>query len=1408
MSNGILPALMVEIVAKNHEAVAKFKETSAEIDKMAASAAKSGDAYSATWHKMQGASKMATLAIAGSAVVIGVESIKMAANFQAATTQLVTGAGESSKNLEMVRQGLLKMAPAVGMGPEALAKAMFLVESAGFHGADGLKVMQAAAEGAKIGGADATVVANGLTTAMSDYHLSASQAATVTSKLVTTVASGKTNMSELAGSLSSVAPVAAAAHVNLNQLLGAMATMTGEGISAQQSAQNLAGTISALSNPTAMQTKTMAQMGLSSIDVAKNLGKNGLTGTMTELTDAVLHHMGPAGLVLQSSFNQSTIAAKSAQDMLGKLPKSLQALGQKFLENKVTQKEWMASLKGQDVLTANLGKQFATVAKGANGFSDSLKSGGGSAKTFNAMMANMTGGTTGLNTALALSGSNASTFSANVKNIGSAAAEAGGHVKGWGDTQKDFNTQLDQAKAAISTVAISIGDKLLPVVTGATTGFMKFFNYLQANQPVAIALGITVGALAVGLSSLYVVTKTVQVAQAAWSMGMKAAAAAQWLLNAAMDANPIGIVVLALAGLVAGVVIAYNKIGWFKDGVNAAWKWVQDAFKNTIGWIVNTGIPWLTGAWTNTVQFFTNSVGMFADWGKNTYGMFHDFTTHTTGMFADWSKHTVGMFSDFTRNTVGMFSDWGKHSVGMFVDFFNNTVGMFSDWGKNTFGMFRDLFGKIGAGFRGWWKDPIGETIKFFTSTSELLDNWIIDVQNKFLAWSQHVLTGFVGWGKQSIGMFADFGKNTAGMLLDWGKRSAGMVADFATNTTGMLLDWGKQTTGMFTDWGKNTYGMFRDFFKNLPMLIVTFRNNTIGMFADWTKRTSGMFVDWGQNTVGMFSDWSKHTDGMFLDFTKNTFGMFMDWGKRTIGMFGDWGKNTFGMLTTWKNNTASMFMDFINHTIGMFIDFFRHTIGMFVDWHSQLTGKTRVFVDGIIRFFQNMGIGIGIVWNNVMQVGRNAWLWISSNVFTPFTAGIKAIGTAFDQTQDFIRTAWNKIKDAAATPVRWIVNTVYTNGIEKVWNGIAGAVGLNLKLPNVSAGFADGGTYGTRPGYTPGRDTHLIAVSGGEAIMRPEWARAMGTDGVNRMNHMAKYGGVGAIRHAMGYADGGIAGYEGFQGGGIPGVLGGIGSFIGGIGKAVGSAVSDVAKFVADPIGTITNLIVAPIKAMQGMAPGGQFGRLAFQLPINVVDGLGDEAKKLLGAVTGGGAGPAGVMVGNAAAGVQQWAPDVLRALAMVGQPSGLLQTTLRRMNQESGGNPNAINNWDSNAAAGDPSRGLMQVIGSTFAAYAMPGYASNIYDPMSNILASMKYAISRYGSLAAAYDQAGGYSLGGTVPVFDSGGTLAPGYNMVNNRTGAPEKLANVTHGGGGITVYAQTNATGPQIADAIGWALKTQY
>ncbi|MGF6889003.1 hypothetical protein ABIA39_008474 [Nocardia sp. GAS34] len=98
----------------------------------------------------------------------------------------------------------------------------------------------------------------------------------------------------------------------------------------------------------------------------------------------------------------------------------------------------------------------------------------------------------------------------------------------------------------------------------------------------------------------------------------------------------------------------------------------------------------------------------------------------------------------------------------------------------------------------------------------------------------------------------------------------------------------------------------------------------------------------------------------------------------------------------------------------------------------------------------------------------------------------------------------------------------------------------------------------------------------------------------------------------------------------------------------------------------------------------------------------------------------------------VRGWMDQARQILLQMGySPSQLDDNAIATIiAHESGGNPQAINLTDSNAAAGHPSKGLMQTIDSTFNAYMAPGHG-DVWNPVDNIVAGVRYAIARYGSL-----------------------------------------------------------------------------
>ncbi len=300
------------------------------------------------------------------------------------------------------------------------------------------------------------------------------------------------------------------------------------------------------------------------------------------------------------------------------------------------------------------------------------------------------------------------------------------------------------------------------------------------------------------------------------------------------------------------------------------------------------------------------------------------------------------------------------------------------------------------------------------------------------------------------------------------------------------------------------------------------------------------------------------------------------------------------------------------------------------------------------------------------------------------------------------------KITAGFQSAMSWINNT-FIGGV----NSVLSTVGIDWSIPTIP-GFAAGGYTGAGGMYDPAGVVHR-----GEVV----WSQ----------RDVAAWGGPGqvdAMRRWRGYAEGGIVG-------------------------TLTSAASTVIDLITDPGAVMKRLIdgllaESPIGGLAGAFVRGLSG---------IAPAIADAIKDKLGSLLGAGSYEVG-------AGATQWESVAIQAMNAAGLSLSYLPLLLHRIQVESGGNPNAINNWDSNAAAGMPSQGLMQTIPGTFAAYAGPYADRGITDPFANIYAAIKYTLARYG--LAGIEGAWGGSMG-----YDSGGMLQPGLSLVANKTNRPEPV-----------------------------------
>ena len=411
----------------------------------------------------------------------------------------------------------------------------------------------------------------------------------------------------------------------------------------------------------------------------------------------------------------------------------------------------------------------------------------------------------------------------------------------------------------------------------------------------------------------------------------------------------------------------------------------------------------------------------------------------------------------------------------------------------------------------------------------------------------------------------------------------------------------------------------------------------------------------------------------------------------------------------------------------------------------NDISKKTQNGVEDVAKSMQSKSKSIEKTWNNTWSVigrfTRNAWKDIrrdSSNGMNGVHGAISnGLGTinriwsaGWNTFSNFFKGIWNGIKQAAANGMNGVINVINAGigAINKVWSFFTGH-GTGLKeLGKVH--FAQGGTV----------HRHLSVINDGDG---PDWKELVQTpDGNLFMSQERNWTGFlpegtrvysGAetrqIMKTVGvshYATGGIVG-EGIDW--AKGSLENVGSWL-------GDKLDAIMDFLDDPLKAVKGLLN---KATSGLYKGlGNFAGIAHGVLDKLTQPIADWFKKGLEKLE------AQFESGGAS-------PDLIRAAAAkmhVAISGADISHIMNVIKHESGGDARAVNNWDINAKNGDPSKGILQFISSTFRKYAVAGH-TNIYSPFDQLLAMFNDTTWRSDLTLGGWGPTGGrrFATGGEV-------------------------------------------------------------
>lgn len=662
----------------------------------------------------------------------------------------------------------------------------------------------------------------------------------------------------------------------------------------------------------------------------------------------------------------------------------------------------------------------------------------------------------------------------------------------------EFGAAAAPAVQSFVTVLGGAFGALLLVLSPLGSLLQSMAGWMRENEEIVRVLGAALAGVVVAITAIRVVTT-------AWAV-------AQWALNAAMTANPIGVIIALIVALVAGIIYAYQNFEGFRNVVDSVFSavadvamWLWDTILSPVFSAIGTAAMWL---WENALQPAFTAIGDAAVWlWENAIKPAWDGISAAFRVIADvalWLWDTV---------LSPVFNFIGGAAKALFV-----------------------ILAVV----------VLAPLVIAFTVLSTVV-MWL---------WEHAVQPAFTA------------------------------IADIAT--------W---------LWESILKPAWERIERELQILGLAFRI----LWHLYVKPA------WESISDAVSGAWS---------FLKRTFSQVVSTVRGTLGPIFQWlYRNIIQPVWSGIRSAIDAAWSIIRGIFDAIRSFVSNVLGPIFQWLQRNV--------------------IQPVWSTIRSVISNVWNSGIRPVFDALRRGVDRVKSAFETARDGIRTAWQQLRSITRRPVEFVVNTVYNDGIRKVWNAVAGLVDMK-ELPRFS--FDRGGIM---PGYTPGRDVHQffsptgggLELSGGEAIMRPEWTAAVGPGFVDAMNAAARTGGTAAVRAAMGFSRGGIVPVQSFNRGGLFGRVTSFASTLGDI--FTGGGLRTAAKTVLDPI----------LEDMSGQFTEGRWAQALTAIPRTMVSRLVDWLRDVIGPKLGGDAKKV-VEIAKSYVGLQGNPNQFTRAFGMDGLP------------------------------------------------------------------------------------------------------------------------------------------------------------
>ncbi|EPY2302324.1 phage protein [Clostridium sporogenes] len=726
------------------------------------------------------------IAVAGVATAVGglsVAAIRVGSNFEEGMSKVSAISGATGEDLKKLTEKAKEMGAKTKFSATESAEAMQYMAMAGWKTGDMLNGIDGIMNLAAASGEDLALVSDIVTDALTAFGMSAKDSAQFADLLASAASNSNTNVSMLGESFKYVAPVAGALGHSAKDTAFALGLMANAGIKGSQSGTALRASLTNLANPSKKMAEEMDRLGISLVD------SNGKVKEGKALYDE-----------LRQKFSGLSDAQKtqSAATIFGKEAMS----GMLAIIN--------ASDEDYNKLYNNLNNSAGAAENMAKVMNDNLK-----------------GKVTILKSAL--EGLGIAAYEKFQEPMKQAVESVTKSIEKLSNSMNDgalgesISKLADSFANLISTVVTFIADHLPQIIDGLT--------WIMDNASF-IASGIA--GIGTALMVLNVANMIMGLVEAfkAFKAANEGATVAQWLLNAAMAANPIGLVISIIAGLIAGIIVLWNTNEGFRNAVIDAWNAILGAAQTVWGGIVNFFTVDIPAAWQSLLDFFNGAPGWFADLWATIQQAFVDGWNAIVNFFTQTIPQWI--------NSVGEWFNKLPYLIGYALGYALATI---VKWGVDTWNY-------LSTNVPIW----INNVVNFFATLPGRIWTWLVNTINRIVNWGQQTYTNMVNAATRAINATIQWFSQLPGRIWTWLVNTISRVAEFAVNLASRAREAGANMVTNIVEAVRNLPSRFLEIGRNIVQGVW---NGITGMGGWIRDKVNGFFsgiVDGAKDAMGIHS--------------------------------------------------------------------------------------------------------------------------------------------------------------------------------------------------------------------------------------------------------------------------------------------------------------------------------------------------------------------------------------------------------------------------------------------------------------------------------------------------------------------------------------------------------------------------